>query len=60
MGEKTNDGTATHNGIKVPYGKDNSEFAGKASDERIPTSMGGSTSNLSHTLTGAEANQKQK
>lgn len=55
-----NHGTVNNGGIKIPYGKDSSEHVGNASDERIPTKMGGSTENLSHTLAGGSANQRQK
>lgn len=55
-----NHGTADQGGIKVPYGKDSSELTHSASKERIKSNMGGSTENLSHTVTGASANQRQK
>ena len=60
MSEKYNHGTADQGGIKVPYGKDSSEHVGSASAERIPNKMGGGTENLSHTLSGGSANQRQK
>ncbi len=42
---------------KESYGKDNSDVVGKRADER-GKSMGGSVTNLSHSLSGTAANQK--
>jgi hypothetical protein len=39
------------------YGQDNSDVTGSAMKERVPK-FGGGTSNLSHSLSGCEANQK--
>ena len=46
--------------IKIPYGKDNSLYAGTAAEERIDDGhwKGGPT-DLSHTLSHAKANQSQ-
>ena len=55
-----NDGTVTMGKIKVPYGKDNSIYAGSAADEQISNrNFGGGTDNLSHTISGASAKQSQ-
>lgn len=40
------------------YGKDDSDVTGSAAKERNPHNIGGSISNLSHSLTGTSANQK--
>lgn len=60
----SNDGTAKSKGgrgatILTPYGKDSSDWCGTASDER-GGEMGGGTSNLSHSLTGATPKQTGK
>lgn len=46
--------------IKIPYGKDNSLYAGTPAQERIDDGhwKGGPT-DLSHTLSNAKANQSQ-
>lgn len=44
--------------IMEPYGKDDSDVVGAARMERNPHSIGGSITNLSHSLTGVSANQK--
>lgn len=54
-----NHGTETKANVRTEYGLDRSSYAGKKSDER-GTNMGGSTSNLSHSLSGVSANQKLK
>jgi len=58
---KKNHGTVTSTvgrmKFKEAYGKDDSDVTGSASDER-GGSRGGSTTNLSHSLSGASANQK--
>ena len=54
----SNDGVVNSGKIGVPYGKDSSEFSGPASAERINESLGGSVTNLKHTLRGAEAMQR--
>lgn len=41
-----------------PYGKDDSDWTGPNHKEQNPHSMGGSITNLSHSLTGCSANQK--
>lgn len=58
--DSKNHGTATQGTLKVPYGKDSSEHVGKASDERISNRTGGGTENLSHTISGGSANQRQR
>lgn len=40
------------------YGKDDSDVTGSAKMERDPHKMGGSITNLSHSLSGTSANQK--
>lgn len=40
------------------YGKDDSDVSGSPDMERNPHSMGGSITNLSHSLSGTSANQK--
>lgn len=55
-----NHGVETNGGIRTGYGKDSSEMTFKKNEERIPSSLGGSTENLSHTLSGGSANQRQK
>lgn len=40
------------------YGKDDSDVAGSAKMERGPHKMGGSITNLAHSLSGTSANQK--
>lgn len=57
---KTNDGCVYDGKIKEAYGKDSSEWAGKASDERIPRNLGGGMDDLSHTLSGGKAVQSQR
>lgn len=57
---KTNDGTVASGNIKVPYGKDSSDYSGPAAKERIPNNMGGGIDNLSHTLSGGKAVQSQR
>ena len=58
MNMDNNDGTVKMGAIKVPYGKDNSFYAGSAADEQISNrNFGGGTDNLSHTISGATANQ---
>lgn len=55
-----NDGPVMMGKIKVPYGKDNSLYAGAAKDEQISDRrFGGGIGNLSHTIDGASANQSQ-
>lgn len=49
--------TAGRMKVKESYGKDDSDVTGPASKERAG-SMGGSTTNLSHSLSGTSANQK--
>lgn len=44
--------------IMEAFGKDDSDVTGSAAKERGPHSMGGSITNLSHSLTGTSANQK--
>jgi hypothetical protein len=41
-----------------PYGKDDSDVVGSAMMERNPHKMGGSITNLAHSLSGTSANQK--
>lgn len=57
----SNDGTVTSSadGTKFmeAYGKDDSDYHGKASDERRPTNVAGGIDNLAHSLTGTSANQ---
>lgn len=44
--------------LKVPYGKDNSLYAGGPKDEQINDDrFGGGDDNLSHTISGSKANQ---
>lgn len=57
---KHNHGTAKSDNIQIPYGKDSSEMTGPASKERIPSNMGGSVENLSHTLSSGSAKQRQR
>jgi hypothetical protein len=46
--------------IKVPYGKDNSLYAGSVEEEQIyDGNFKGGTTNLSHTLSNTKANQSQ-
>lgn len=60
--QKKNHGTvkSSAGGTKFlePYGKDDSDVAGSANKERNPHNMGGSITNLAHSLTGVSANQK--
>ncbi|MEN6302256.1 MAG: hypothetical protein ABFD96_05985 [Armatimonadia bacterium] len=49
------DGNTT---IVEAYGKDDSDVTGSAKKERGPHNMGGSITNLSHSLSGTSANQK--
>lgn len=57
---KTNEGhvdksAARGQTIRTPIGKDDSDWAGKASDEvTAKMKMGGSMSNLSHTIPGKD------
>lgn len=44
--------------IRTAYGKDDSDVTGSADKERNPHSMGGSTTNLSHSITSGSANLK--
>lgn len=60
----SNDGIVKSKGgngatIQTPFGKDSSDYCGSASDER-GGKMGGSTSNLDHSLTGASPKQSGK
>ena len=57
---KHNHGTVDSGGIKIPYGKDSSEYAGSARDERISNRAGGGVDNLSHTLSGGKATTHNK
>jgi hypothetical protein len=43
-----------------PTGRDDSSFKVKDKEARDGKSMGGSTKNLGHTISGASANQKHK
>jgi hypothetical protein len=45
--------------MEVPYGRDNSNYSGSAEHERGKEPKGSET-NLSHSLSGATANQKMK
>lgn len=46
--------------IFVPFGKDASEYAGSANEERIKDGFKGSDTNLEHTITGGgKSNQSQ-
>lgn len=59
---KKNHGTvmSSADGTKFmePYGKDDSDVVGSAKKERNPHNIGGSITNLSHSLSGTSANQK--
>lgn len=59
---KKNHGTVTSSagGTKFmePYGKDDSDYTGANHVEQNPHKMGGSITNLSHSLSGTSANQK--
>lgn len=63
MKMKSNDGTAKKKAMGMtiwnPYGKDTSDAAGSPSQERIGK-CGGSTTDLSHSLSGTNANQRQR
>lgn len=57
----TNDGTVTKSGprgtkLVTDFGRDDSNYAGSASDEQ-GGGMGGSVTNLDHSIKGATANQ---
>lgn len=54
MNPENNDGSVMMGRIKVPYGKDNSLYAGSVDEEQIHE-IGGGTDNLSHTIMGAKA-----
>lgn len=53
---RRNDGQVDEDGIRVSYGKDSSDVAGSRADER-GKKMGGSVTDLSHSITGTSANQ---
>lgn len=53
----SNDGTVKKSNCSIPYGKDSSNYSGPADKERI-SDLAGSPTNLSHTLSGAEATQR--
>ena len=51
-----NHGTEKDGAARVPYGRDNSSWNGAKSKER-GDNIGGSPTNLSHSLSGTSANQ---
>lgn len=53
-----NHGVSKADGMITAYGKDNSDVTGSKSQERGTGKMGGSITNLSHSLSGSSANQK--
>lgn len=55
----TNHGTASSGNMRIPYGKDSSEYSGSAAKERIGN-IGGSTENIGHTVSGASSVPRQR
>lgn len=53
----SNQGTVKTGNISVSYGKDSSDHSGSAKQERI-SEIGGSPTNLAHSLSGCEATQR--
>lgn len=58
MGADNNGHTFVDGKIRVPFGKDSSDYAGSADQEQIKSNFGGSDTNLKHTLTGNSAVQQ--
>lgn len=55
---KKNHGLVKQGKFIEAYGKDDSDVTGSAAKERNPHTMGGSITNLAHSLSGTSANQK--
>ena len=55
----SNGGTQKMGNTDIPFGKDSSDYCGPASKERLSDSMNGGPSDLSRTLSGAEATLRQ-
>lgn len=58
MGSR-NGGVTRDGKVRQDFGLDKSSYAGSASAER-GKSLGGSTTNISHSISGSSANQKLK
>lgn len=58
MGSDSNGRTVVDGKIRVPFGKDSSDYSGSADQEQIKSNFGGSDTNLKHTLTGNSAVQQ--